>query len=130
MAESIIDIAHSIHYSINDVTKPVKDARGNHYYYNCDPFAIYSLTDVTDINELISIRDSKESNFLLWLAVEFNKLGDFKFIRMSEGNSRYCEAFIKRCIHQRITYMDFCWSLASSEIGLETDVLYIVHSDR
>jgi hypothetical protein len=110
----------------------IKDARENHYYYNCDPFAFCSTTNVNDINESISIRDSQENNFLLWLATEFFKLGDFEFIKIREDNSmlgtRYFETQLKRCKQQRITYMDFCWSLASWEKGLENDVLYSVYS--
>jgi hypothetical protein len=138
LPEEVIERAHSMHYSIDNATKYVKDPIANHYYYSCDPVSIYTSKDYRvkghAIEEIFSKRNSIESNFLLWTAVEFNKLGDFKFIRMLEDGSRcdtgFFESFFESCIHEPITYMDFSWSLASYERGLETDVLYLVHGSN
>jgi hypothetical protein len=135
LPERVVECAHSMHYSLENVTQYVEDSRENYFYYNCDPVSIYSSKDYrvnwNRIDEVIEKRNSIESNFLLWTAVEFNKLGDFEFIRMWEDNTRcdtgFFEAFFKKCRHQKIPYMDFSWSLASCERGIETDVMYLVH---
>lgn len=134
MPKSTINRAHVMHYYLEDITVNIKDGRGDYYYYSCDPFAIYSTTDVVDVNELLSLRDSQENNFILWLATEFYKLGDYEFVKVWEGNSvyetGYFERLCKKCKRQKISYMDFCWSLATNANDLDSDVLYIVYCNE
>lgn len=128
----VIERAHSIFYSLNDITRHVKDAKKGYWYYDCDPVSIYtSSTRVAETEKKLAFRCAQENNYLLWLAVEFYKLGCFQFIRILEDNTKcgtgYFEAFFKKCGHSRINYMDFCWCLASNERGLDDDILYLVH---
>ncbi|HOJ11069.1 MAG TPA: hypothetical protein PK733_10815 [Clostridiales bacterium] len=131
LPSQVIEKAHSINYSLNEITRFVKDAKKGYCYYNCDPVSVYiSTTKAVNINEIINYRHTKENNYLLWLAEEFRRLGYFNFIRVWEDNTKcdtgYYEAFFKKCKHTKISYIDFCWCLASNERGLEDDVLYKV----
>jgi hypothetical protein len=132
LPSQVIDRAHSIHYSLEDVTRYVRDARKGYWYYNCDPVSIYTTnTRGINIKEILKHRYSQESNYLLWMAEEFNKLGSFKFIRVWEDNTKcgtgYYERFFRRCKQQNMDFMNFCFCLASNERGLEDDVLYTVY---
>ena len=130
LPNSIIQQAHSNNFSIKDVTKYVKDAKRDHFYYNCDPFAIYIEEDEFDIYEIISKRKLQENDFLLRLSYEFSKLGNFHFIRMWEDNTRcatgYFEAFFQKCSHHYMLLQDFCKALEKDEKGIETDIYYTI----
>ncbi len=104
-------------------------AKENSYCYICDPFAISSIEPVFDINMLLSDRDAIESNFLFWLAIEFNKMGDFKFIKAWEDNSYSQLYFLDGSTYypqQQISYMDFCWELIAFADNLHNNILYVV----
>lgn len=125
---SIINRAHAIHYNIDDVTEQVKDARVSRYYYLCDPYSVYVTKDKFNVYETLAYRESQESNLFLWLAEEFSELGNLKFIKIWDDNSKWnnghFERFLQSCCRYKISYMDFCWSLASNEKGLEIDTAY------
>lgn len=127
----VIERAHSIYHSLDDVTRYVKDAKKGYWYYNCDPVSVYITDWNVNLEEALAFRQSQENNYLMWMTEEFKRLGYFEFIRVWEDNTKcgtgYHEAFFRKCKHQRISYMDFCWCLASSERGLLDDVLYIVY---
>lgn len=130
LPNSIIEQFHSNHYSIENVTQYVKDAKKDHYYYNCNPFAIYIDEDLDDINEIISNRQLQENNLLLSISYEFSNLGNFQFIRMLEDGTRcdtgHYEAFFQKCRHDYMLFRDFCKALENREEGIATDIYYTI----
>lgn len=134
LPDSVIEQAHMSHHSIDDITKYVKDAKEGHYYYDCNPGAVYINDDegVSRINfeEIISRRMSGEDNVLLNISKKFSRLGNFYFIKMWEDTKRcdtgYFEAFFQQCRHDYMSFEEFCKALENKEMGIETDVFYYI----
>lgn len=134
LSNSKIDNFHLNHYSICDVTSYDKDARRGYFYYSCNPASIYfneyDAVDKLNILDILHKRETLEENVLSDIASEFSKLGDFEFIRMWEDTTRcdtgYHEAFFRKCIHDTMSYSNFCESLLNYEKGIEDDIYYSI----
>lgn len=134
LPKSAILRAYSIHYSLSNITKYVRDAKENHFYYDCNPAAIYTTEPIYDIDKIISVRETMESNYLLWLAKEFARLGEYRFIRLSEDNAKcqtgHFETYFQKCRNDYMSYSEFYECIMNDEEGIETDVIYTIKENN
>lgn len=126
----LIETAHAMHYSLDEVTKYVKKPRRGHRYYLCDPGSIYITTWNINWKEINEKRIMTEEEFLMWVAEECKKLGYFEFIKVWEDNTKCVdgkhEQFFSQCKHKALQYNDFCQRLFGYGSSLVEDVVYRV----
>ena len=75
----ILKKIRTMHFSLSDITRYVKDARGDLYYYDFEPATIYipSTKFTVDRSNPYDCRITTLDEFYKWILNEFKKNGDF-----------------------------------------------------
>lgn len=100
-----------------EITEYVLDQKPGNKYYNCDPSVRVRVIGDSEVDsKQLPLRENyADSEYLIWLAEEFYKLGSFRFIRVWEDNykcdSGYYEGFFAKCEHRQIKFDDFSLKL-------------------
>lgn len=132
-------VAHSrlADFSLQDITKYIKDAKPGCKYYSCSPHVLTLFKDEYD-NYLEDFPFPYggyvyEFKYFYWLIYECKKLGAFRFIHTWEGgdscDNGYCEKFFSNCKNVKINYNNFKTYFESQykfENNIIEDVLFIV----
>lgn len=128
----VTEKARSMHFSLSDITKFVKDARANFKYYNFDPASIYIPSTNFKLNrkDPYSCRSLSLDDFYKWIINEFRQNGNFKYIQFMEDNTKIVnglyEEYFEKCKQEDIQLSKFFPELINSEYSLKYDVLYNV----